>query len=276
MRIDNYINIGDEIRVVYRSLTINGFSGHIVAIGNGEPGTREFILQREDTSSLHDGIVGVREDRAIFSVRRGDTWVCVPPLLSQEEAETKSKRNAINEQKRVQKRLPLFAVQIESRTVPADRWIASARLDGEESLQRDHDSAMRATVLRDEVRQLVSPEDYTVLVAACERFASSGTYEIYFWQKQLAHRRECGRPDIFTPSPCLTARLSLPWLKHDAQLTWKTAPGGPQPVRVLFIGSGTVMVHLVGEPIVDYDPRLIHKRNNWIAPEDFAESALPD
>lgn len=252
MRIDNYINIGDEIRVVYRSLTINGFSGHIVAIGNGEPGTREFILQREDTSSLHDGIVGVREDRAIF------------------------KRNAINEQKRVQKRLPLFAEQIESRTVPADRWIARVRHDGEESLQRDHDSATRASVFRDEVRQLVSPEDYTVLVAARERFASSGTYGIYFWQKQLAHLRECGRPDIFTPSPRLTARLSLPWLKHDAQLTWKTASGGPQPVRVLFIGSGTVMVRLVGEPIVDYDPRLIHNRNNWIAPEEFAESALPD
>jgi len=276
MRIDNYIKIGDEIRVVYRSLTVDGFSGHIVAIGDGEPGTREFILQREDASSLHHGVVGVREDRAIFSVCRGDSWVGVPPLLSQEEAEAKSKRNAINEQKRVQKRLPLFAAQIESRTVPADRWIARVRHDGEESLQRDHDSAMRASVLRDEVRQLVSPEDYTVLVAARERFASSGTYGIYFWQKQLAHLRECGRPDIFTPSPCLTARLSLPWLKHDAQLTWKTAPGGPQPVRVLFIGSGTVMVRLVGEPIVDYDPRLIHNRNNWIAPEEFAESALPD
>ncbi len=59
MRIDNYINIGDEIRVVYRSLTVDGFSGHIVAIGDGEPVTREFILQREDTSSLHDGVVGV-------------------------------------------------------------------------------------------------------------------------------------------------------------------------------------------------------------------------
>ncbi len=68
---------------------------------------------------------------------------------------------------------------------------------------------------------------------------------------------------------------SLPWLKHDAQLTWKTAPGGPQSVRVLFIGSATVMVRLVGEPIVDYDPGLIPNRNNWIAPEAFAESARP-
>ncbi len=104
----------------------------------------------------------------------------------------------------------LFAEQIELRTVPASQWIESAQHDGEESLQRDHDTAMHATMLRDEVRRLVSPEDYTVLVAARERFAASGSYGIYFWQKQLTHVREFGRPDIFTPSPCLTARLPFP------------------------------------------------------------------
>ena len=66
--------------------------------------------------------------------------------------------------------------------------------------------------------------------------------------------------------------LSFPWLKSDAELTWMTAPGGPKRVRVLFIGSESIMAQMTGEPFTDYDPGLIPKRNNWIKPHEFTEA----
>ena len=93
-----------------------------------------------------------------------------------------------------------------------------------------------------------------------------------FWQKQLAHIEREGTPDIYVPKVTLATTLSFPWLKGDAELTWRTAPDGPKKVRVLFIGSESIMTRLVGEPFTDYDTALIPKRNNWLKPHEFEEA----
>ncbi len=273
MTIDNYIQIGDEIAVMYRSLTLDGFRGTVLDITEGRPGTREIIIVREGTSLLDVGAVGVRENLAVFSVRRGDSWVGVLLPLTIEEATAKSVRNVANQAKRILQKVPLFAEQIQPTPIDPETWVAMSRESGQETLDRNHKLAVEATSFRDQVQTLVTSEEFEIL---CERrtgYPKDGLYGCIFWKKQIEHIQLHGCPDIFKAPPPLTKGIDLPWLKNDAQLTWKTAPGGPQPVRVLFVGSETVMVRLVGEPIKDYDPKLIPNRNNWIAPEAFAESA---
>jgi hypothetical protein len=189
------------------------------------------------------------------------------------EAEAKSVRNATNERKRANRKAPLFADQIEVLVKPASAWVEDAQRSGEESLQRDHDTALRATALRDKVRDLVTPDVFIQLVATRERSAVGAVYGICFWQKQLDHIGDTGKPYIWPPTVSVSERLSFPWLKTDVHLTWQTAPKGPQPVRVLFIGSETIMVRLIGEPIRDYDPILIPSRNVWLTPDNFLEAA---
>ena len=96
-------------------------------------------------------------------------------------------------------------------------------------------------------------------------------YGIPYWRKQIAYIREHGTIERLVIPPSLTKSLNLPWLKNDATLTWKTAPGGPRPVRVLFIGSKDVMGQIIGEPFKDYDPKEFPNRNVWLEPKDFAE-----
>ena len=214
----------------------------------------------------------MHEDKAVFSFRRGDSWVYVPCLLSLAEAEAKAGRAVVNEQKRIQKKVPLFADQVPVNTRSADEWVEGARCAGEETLAVRHNAAHRATMLRTMVSQRVTPSEYETLVASRQRYPGSGTYGVIFWQKQLDHIEREGTPDIFVPKVTLATTLSFPWLKGDAELTWRTAPGGPKKVRVLFIGSESIMTRLVGEPFTDYDPALIPKRNNWLKPHEFEEA----
>ena len=109
MTIDNYIQIGDEVAVMYRSLTVDGLRGTVLDITEDTPGTREIIIVREGTSLLDAGAIGVRENLAVFSVRRGDSWVGVPLPLTLEEATAKSLRNVANQAKRIQQKVPLFS-----------------------------------------------------------------------------------------------------------------------------------------------------------------------
>jgi hypothetical protein len=168
--------------------------------------------------------------------------------------------------------VPLFADQVEIQTRDASAWVEGSRLSGEEQLQARHNDAMRATSLREAVCKLVTSDEYGKLLTARERYPGSGTYGVIFWRKQLDHIERVGGPDIFIPKPTLTAKLSFPWLKPDAELTWASAPGGAKRIRVLFIGSDLVLTRLVGEPFIDFDPRLIPNQNNWIKPNDFEEA----
>ena len=167
---------------------------------------------------------------------------------------------------------PLFAEQVEVRTHAASELIERTKSAGEKKLQADHDAALKATVLRDQVRQLVTAEQYSKLLAARDRYPGTGSYGGIFWQSQLDHIAEHGEPKLWTAPAPLKERLSLPWLTLDAHLTWKSAPGGPQKVRVLWIGSKNVMCLVVGEPFRDYDPGLIPSRNNWVSPDELSEA----
>ena len=80
--------------------------------------------------------------------------------------------------------------------------------------------------LRTMVSQRVTPSEYKTLVASRQRYPGSGTYGVIFWQKQLDHIEREGTPDIFVTKVTLATTLSFPWLKGDAELTWRTAPGG--------------------------------------------------
>jgi hypothetical protein len=273
MDVKTYIQVGDEIGVMFRSLKLQGFRGHVLEVGEGEPGTREIIIRREGTTVSEDGAIGVREDSAVFDVRRGDSWVGVPCLLSQAEAEAKSARAVVNERKRIQQKVPLFADQVQLTTRDAKDWADVSLEVGEAHLQARHESALKATAMRDQVQPLVTAEQFSQLVTARERYPGDGTYGQIFWRTQLEHIAEHGEPKLWTAPAPLTAKLSLPWLTLDAHLTWKTAPAGPQKVRVLFIGSDSIMTRLVGEPYTDYDAaHLIPQRNNWLKPNEFAEA----
>jgi hypothetical protein len=128
MNIESYIKAGDEISVMFRSPALNGFCGTALEVREGEPGAREIIIERADTCAYEDCKATVREDKAVFSVRRGDSWVDVPCMLSLAEAEAKAGRAVVNEQKRIQRKAPLFADQVPVNTRSAtdfaalDRW----------------------------------------------------------------------------------------------------------------------------------------------------------
>lgn len=276
MKIDTYIQSGDSIRVVYRSVKLDSFNGRVMQICDGVPGERELIIERENEVACDYGAIGVRETEAVFSVLRGDAWVMVPSLLTRSEAEEKARRNEANQRKRIVRDVPLFADQYEPTAVAVDSWIERERISGEEQLERDHVQAIKATSLRTDVQNLVAEEEFSELCSSRERFPKDGSYGIYFWTKQLRHIEETGKPDIFRPAVTLSDKLSFPWLKVDATVTWKTAPGGAQRVRVLFIGSSSISVKLTGEPITDYDPRLIPNQVNWIRPEDVLEMSQAD
>ncbi|MHB1675776.1 MAG: hypothetical protein ACYCSP_16155 [Acidobacteriaceae bacterium] len=150
MKIDDYMKLTDEIRVVYRALPIEGFSGHVVGIGDGEPGPREIIVAREGANLVDAGAVGVRENLAVFSVRRGDSWVGVPLPLTLEEASVKALRNAANQAKRIQQKVPLFAEQIQPTPIDPENGLRdNAKLGTDrETLKRHHNQAVEATFLR--------------------------------------------------------------------------------------------------------------------------------
>ena len=159
MNIESYIQSGDEISVMFRSLALVGFRGTVLEVREGEPGAREIVIERADDCADGARIATVGEDQAVFSVRRGDCWVDVPCLLSLAEAEAKAGRAVINEQKRIQKKVPLFADQVPVNTRSAAEWVEGARSTGEANLEARHKAALHATMLREMVSQRITPSE---------------------------------------------------------------------------------------------------------------------
>jgi hypothetical protein len=48
MNIESYIQSGDEISVMFRSLALVGFRGTVLEVREGEPGAREIVIERAD------------------------------------------------------------------------------------------------------------------------------------------------------------------------------------------------------------------------------------
>lgn len=266
IEIETYIQPGDQITVVYRS-SLEGFTGSVLEISDGVPGAREITIVRSGHDLAEDGAIGVSERNAIFTVQRGDAWVQVPPLLTPQEAELKSARNAANQRKRIEQRTPLLADQIAVEVIPPVEMVQRFRDGAQEHLQRDHEAALQATALRTRVCDLVTSEQYEQLLNARSRYPTTGLYGTYFWRRQFKHIERTGQPDIFVPPPSVKERLSLPWLSHDSKLTWVSAPFGPRRVRVLFVGSTCVLAQLLDRDVP------LSQRNVWLHPADFAEAA---
>ena len=167
---------------------------------------------------------------------------------------------------------PLLADQIAPTPINPESWVALNRESGQESLEKDHARAVEATRLRDEVERLVTPADFATLCQNRTRYPKDGLYGTHFWRKQLEHVQAHGSPEIFRAPAPLDKSLNLAWLKYGNVLTWSAAPGGPKPVVVHWVGSKTSLCQMVGEPIRDYDPKLIPERNVWLAPEEFAKA----
>jgi hypothetical protein len=272
MRLDNYIRPGDELQIVPRSVALPAFRGTVLEVGTGEVGTRELLVVRQGETLL-EGAVGVLEDRAMLSVRRGAEWVLVPLPISLAEAEKKSVRNFANQVKRAQQHAPLFADQIVSKAIDPVEWVARDRAQGEEDLERSHAQALESTHLRDEVEALVSPEDFASLTERRERWGTGASFGTYFWNKQLDHIRIHGCPETFQAPPPLNKSLDLPGLQYGKILTWSAAPGGPKQVRVLWVGSMDILCHMEGLPITDYDPKLIPTPTVWLSPTEVGYQA---
>ncbi len=269
--LDHYIKRGDQVLALTRSLEGSNFEGRVLDIQGREPGRREFVIELEGHDWLADGAVGLPESLFLFKVQRGDCWVAVPLRLLPEEADKKVERSEVNTRKRIQAAVPLFADQIEVEVTSPEAMIARWQASAHEQLNKDHESALRSSALRDLVKQRVTETQMAALDHSRSRMPADGLYGQYFWKKQLAHIEATGQPDIFVPPPPMAARINLPWLKPDAELQW-LAPGQSKRVRVLFIGCAEIMVKIIGEPITDYDPRQYPYGNLWVKPEALVQA----
>jgi len=82
----------------------------------------------------------------------------------------KAGRAVVNEQKRIQRKVPLFADQVPVNTRSATDWVEGSRVSGEENLTARHNAALRATMLRTAVSLRVTPSEYSTLLASRERY----------------------------------------------------------------------------------------------------------
>lgn len=269
---ESYIQVGDEIAVVYAS-TLDSFSGKVLEVGAGEYGRRLIIIQKAGTDFLADGAVGVPESVASMSVRRGDSWVGLPLPLLFEDATEKAKRNEVNQRKRIEKAVPLFAEQIETSPVSAERWVEQSRTGGEERLMREHEQAMEANTLRAWVQAHVSGSDFGELCLRRERYPKDALYGVTYWKKHIKHIEDTGTAEIFVAPPSLRESMKIDWLRYGAILTWLTAPDGPRAVKVLWVGPTLVCCRLIGEPIVDFDPRVYPHQTVWLLLSDVEAPA---
>jgi hypothetical protein len=270
---DNYLVAGDQIIAVPLSVTGRSFQGRILAIEGTIPGRREFIVELDGTHWLTDGTLGLPENLFVFEVCRGDAWVLVPGYLLPEEAAAKVERSRVNTRKRILAKAPLFADQIPVVVASPVEMIERVNADRQESLQREHEAALKSTALRGQVQSLISSEQFSTLTAMRSRYPRSALYGIKFWRDQLQHIKSTGEARIFVAPPPINQSLNIPWIRPDAEVNWES-PKGPKKVRILFIGSKQVMVKIVGEPITDYDPREYPYGNTWVEVGQLTPPAL--
>jgi len=260
---ETYIKIGDEISVMWRSTHLQGFTGAVLEIGEGEYGYRTFFIQKSGSGLGIEEVIGVPENQAVFSVRRGDCWVNVPLPLQLEEANEKEVRRLTNERKRIEKHVPLFADQIEIPCPDPERLVAAFHREHGFKLARDHAEAMQCNELRAQVEARCSPEDFEYLLGRRGRYPENALYGSHFWRRQLEYIQQHSEIERIVLPPPLLPSMNVPWLKLDSMLTWKTAPNGPTQVKVLWVGPKVVMCKIGGDP---------NRETVWLKPDDFAES----
>jgi hypothetical protein len=268
---DNYVVRGDDTIAVPRSILGQPVHGRVLEITGDEVGHREFIIEVQGTNWLTDGAIGLPENRFLFEVRRGDAWVGVPPYLLREEADEKALRSMVNTQKRIEKKAPLFASQIRVEVASPDEMIARVNGNRRETLEREHQAALRATELRTQVQSQVNAQRFAILCEMRNRYPRTALYGIEFWREQLRHADDVAQQQVIVNPPTTNCAANIPWLRPDAEVDW-LSPIGPKKVRVLFIGQTKVMVKFVGAAITAYDPREFPYGNTWVPPEQLIPS----
>jgi len=270
--LEEYLQPGDTVALTFRSTEMNGFTGTVREVTHGEYGRRTIVVLKEGTDLLVDGAVGIPESQAVFTVRRGDSWVNMPLPLLKEEAEAKVVRMNQNERKRINKQVPLFANQISVQDRSAERLVINELAADREKLERDHAACMAVNELRATVEALVSLADAAYLRERRERYPKDPSYGSHFWRTQLKHIEEHGEIERIVYQLSLNKALKIDWLTLDAELTWVSCPDAPQKVVVHFIGSDAVMCQFMGEAKMRADAKG-QSNNVWLKPEDFAEFA---
>jgi hypothetical protein len=269
--IEEYIQAGDHVRVVHRGSLGDLFTGRVLEVRSGTPGAREVIIVRDGQDFTEDGAAGFSESNVVLAVERGESWVNVPPLLTLEQAQQKVVRNAKNQRRRLERDFPLFSDQADVHQQSAVDLVDNCRASAQRDLDRDEAKAAEATDLRSQVQALVTADEYLHLLKRRAAYPPHAIYGVLFWRKQLLHIQATGRPDILPPPPpSVKEALSIPWLRLDGPATWKSAPGGPQPVKVLFFGRTEILCRLTAQPLRDYDPVLIPKTAVWLPPSELA------
>ncbi len=260
---DNYIVPGDDIIAVPRSTNGACVLGRVLGIEGAVAGQREFIVELKGTHWLTDGAMGLPEALFSFDVCRGDAWVNVPLYLLPEEAAAKVQRACVNTRKRIQAKAPLFAGQIPVVEPSVHEMMARCNGSRHETLQRQHDAALRSNDLRDQVESLVTEAQFATLVVMRTRYPRQPLYGIEFWRDQLKHIHGTGQPRIFVAPPPISQSLNIPWIRPDAEVTW-LSPDGDKQVRILFVGLTKVMIKILGDPFTAYDPKEYPYGNTWV------------
>jgi hypothetical protein len=209
MSLEEYIQPGDTVSLMFRSTEVNGLTGTVLEVTPGEYGRRTIVILKEGTNLTMDGAIGVPESKAVFSVRRGDSWVHMPLPLLKEEAEAKVTRMDQNERKRIDKEVPLFADQIRVQERSAERWVVNELAADREKLERDHAACMTTNELRATVEALVSSADSAYLRERRERYPKDPSYGLYFWRKQMKYIEEHGEIERIVYQPSLNKSLKI-------------------------------------------------------------------
>jgi hypothetical protein len=270
VNIETYLQPGDHIVAMPRTTAGQSVDATVLEVRDGIPGAREIVLVRTGQSLEIDGAVGINERDVIIRVERGDCWIGLSPLMTIEQAQEKCDRSVANQERKAKKAFPLFSDQVEIKEPSAAEWVANVRAGAQKELETEHAKVSEVNLLRDEVRAKVTDEQYQHLLKRRTAYPAHYVYGSGFWRKQLEYIAEHGEPDLLKPPPATVAEtLQIPWLEHNGPAIWKTAPGKPIRVKVLFFGRETIMVQVVGEPIKDYDPVVIGKNNPWLRPDEL-------
>ncbi len=207
MDVANYIAPGDRVCAVPTGIG-DAFTGKVIAVYGQELGEREYVIELDKTLLWTDGALGLPESGYVFEVERGDCWIVVPRYLSAREAHEKSTRAQVSSRKRIERDIPLFASQLEPEHCPPETLRETFARRRQEDLEREHAKALEANETREQVRQVVTPEDFEILLASRSRYPRHSVYAIHFWRKQLQHIAEHGTPEIWKLDPH-TGRLML-------------------------------------------------------------------
>jgi len=265
MDVAHYLHAGDQVVAIPHALDADVLRGQILSISTDEPGRREFVLELDGTKATDTGARGLSERHYSFKVQRGESWILVPCLVAAADAEAKAQRAMANEQKRIDKKIPLFASQIAPTPRFAEEYVDDSVTYAEFFLPARERDADQATELRGQVEALVSTEDFQYLLKIRERWPHDGSYGKIFWRKQLAVIAETGAPELYKQVAPEKSIQHREWLCLGAELLWTTPEGRQYPIKVQWIApvKPSVMVKLLGEPFVDYSPKEFPRGNAW-------------